>query len=499
MLRVASWLLPVLVVLACLSPRVSAQLFGPMEAPPENPLTDEKALLGKFLFWEEQLSSDDTTACGTCHILSAGGSDPRTNGPFSAHPGFDEELGTEDDAFGSIGVVARDCDGEEIDGDFFAPLPQVTTRRAPPVIDAGLAPELFWDGAADDVFFAPGEDVATIESGGALEVQSLVPILSTIEMGCVGRTWDDVVDKLEEVTPLALAIDMPQAMADALVDFPTYPDLFEEAFGDDEITPTRIAFALASYQRTLLADDTKFDQYLDGDFDVFTFDENAGLGLFDLHCMACHIGFELTDHQFRNTGVRPADEDPGRELVTGLASDAGKFKTPGLRNIALRAPYFHDGSAATLADVVEFYRRGGDFDDNLDSVMVEVEITDDEAAQIVAFLDTGLTDQRVVDGLPPFDHPTLRGFFRRGNTNDDEIVDFGDAIRLLEFVFLAEGELVCLDAGDVNDDGLVGVSDPIYLLDTIFQAGPPIPSPGVTEFGPDPTADDLECANEASS
>ncbi|MGE4618316.1 MAG: cytochrome c peroxidase, partial [Planctomycetota bacterium] len=85
--------------------------LGPMVSPAQNPLTPEKALLGKFLFWEEQLSHDNSTSCGSCHVSEFGGSDGRTDDFRSVHPGFDGIFGTEDDVSGSIGLVLQDCSG----------------------------------------------------------------------------------------------------------------------------------------------------------------------------------------------------------------------------------------------------------------------------------------------------------------------------------------------------------------------------------------------------
>lgn len=485
-----------LLLAAVAAPPVDAQqLYGPIPAPPENPLTDEKALLGKFLFWEEQLSADDTVACGTCHRPSAGGTDPRAGGPFSIHPGSDAKLDTEDDVHGSIGLVARDCDGRPVEGDGFAPLPQVTRRRAGAVIAAGLAELLFWDGRAGDTFYEPdGEDVV-IESGGALEVQALAPILSPVEMGCEGRTWVGVTAKLEAATPLLYAADLPQAMAEALTEHPTYPDLFELAFGDAEITPVRIAFAIASYERTLLPDAAPFDEVVLGNYDVMTPDQNAGFALFEKHCMSCHVGFELSDHAFRNIGVAPAEEDGGRAEVTGDDGDRGKFKTPTLRNAALRAPYFHDGSAATIEEVLDFYNRGGDFSDNVDTEMVPLDLDDKDLGRIQDFIENVLTDPRVALEEPPFDAPRLRRFFRRGDVNGDLAVAIDDAVALLEALFLEGERSACEDAADGNDDGVLDVADPIFILEYLFQSGEDPAAPGALSFGPDPTLDLLDCAD----
>ncbi|MCI0581946.1 MAG: cytochrome-c peroxidase, partial [Chloroflexi bacterium] len=122
---------------------------GGLEPPPEppgNPLTEAKANLGKVLFWDEQVSSTGTVACGTCHIPLVGGGDPRGGLEISRHPGPDQEFQTEDDIFGSPGVVLNHADGDYDWSPFFGLMPQVTRRRTTSAINAGYAPELFWDG-----------------------------------------------------------------------------------------------------------------------------------------------------------------------------------------------------------------------------------------------------------------------------------------------------------------------------------------------------------------
>ena len=170
----------------CLMPLAYGQLLTPPPVPPENPITDEKRILGKILFWEEQLSSDDAVACGTCHIPAAGGSDPR----LTAHPGPDQLFGTEDDTIGSAGIVHRDMLNQEIDDPIFGPDRQVTGRASPTILMSMFADEIFWDGRAGSSFSDPLDpSIVLIPSGGALENQSVAPILSTVEMAHEGRTW----------------------------------------------------------------------------------------------------------------------------------------------------------------------------------------------------------------------------------------------------------------------------------------------------------------------
>ncbi|MFN0058874.1 MAG: cytochrome c peroxidase [Planctomycetota bacterium] len=469
--------------------------LGPMPEPPENPLTPEKALLGKFLFWEEQLSSSDAVACATCHQPEFGGSDPRVGLAMSRSPGFDGLFGTIDDVVGSIGVHATDANCEEIDDGVFFPERQVTGRRTPSFIGIGYSPESFWDGRATSVFLNPETGLVSIAAGGALESQAVGPILSSVEMACNGRTWDDVRDKLEVVTPMALATNLPTDMADALILYPNYPALFAQAFGTAAITAERIGFAIASYERTLVPDRTAFDFHLQGIPGVLTPDQLLGLDLFLEHCApACHTGPELADHEFHNIGVRPSIEDLGREQVTLDPADRGQFKTPPLRNAALRAPFFHNGGKQTLEDVLIFYNNGGDFDEDLDVDMVPLMLGNNDLEKIIDFVANALLDERVQNALPPFDHPTLQPFFRRGDSNQDLVVDIADAIHLLTALFGGGGTLLCADASDANDDGETNVADPITVLSRLFQGAGPLPSPSDISFGPDPTNDSLGCA-----
>src|SRR5262245_39974835 len=163
-------------------------------------------------------------------------------------------------------------------------------------------------------------------------------------MAHVGRTWDDVVAKIAAAWPLALASNVPGGLA-RWIGGRTYPQLFDDAFGTPEITPVRMAFAIASYERTLFSDRTPFDE------------ANAlirerwpaasrGLNTFNtLTCVNCHAGVTFSDGLPHHIGVRPLEdpEDAGRFAVTGVASDRGKFITASLRNVALRGPFMHTG------------------------------------------------------------------------------------------------------------------------------------------------------------
>ena len=391
-----------------LSPVLAQNGFPVVPVPAQNPMTPAKVTLGRILFWEEQVSSDNTTACGTCHMPEVGGGDPRAFSALNLHPGVDGVLGTADDIRGSRGVVTCDNTGAFTNDGTFFPRPFVTPRKAPSAIGAQWDLHTFWDGRAKSQFIDPVSGSVVIPTGGALESQAVGPP-ATSEMGCAGRSITDICARLVSQRPLRMAQAVPQDMAAAIQAHPTYPALFQWAFGDPAITPVRFAFAIASYERTLNPNQTPLDAYLAGNTSALNQHQLAGKALFEgnANCSFCHTLPLGTDHDFHNIGLRPPVEDMGRQVVTGQWSDRGKFKTPHLRNIALRAPYFHNGSASTLDDVLTFYDNGGTLTENLDPAMVPLGLTSMERMRLLMFLQQALTDPRVAQRLPPFDRPTL--------------------------------------------------------------------------------------------
>jgi cytochrome c peroxidase len=385
---------------------------GALNPPPEpagNPVTAAKAFLGKALFWDEQLSSTRTVSCGTCHIAGNGGTDPRSKlgSTRSLNPGADNLFGTADDIVGSLGVPANNADGSFSFSAIYGFSEQVTGRRGVSYIDAGYANSLFWDGRATQVCTDPITNSVVLASGAALESQVLGPPVSSAEMGHAGRNWNDVASRVAESKPLALASNIPTALQ-TWINGRSYPELFAEVFGASEVTPTRIALAIATYERTLYSDRTPFDANVQG-INNLTPAEQRGQGVFNQsRCDNCHRGQLFTDNNFHYTGVRPTSEDTGRFQVTGNANNLGEFRTPTLRNIELRAPYMHNGRFATLEEVVEFYNRGGDFDaPNKNRNVRPLNLTSQQKADLVAFLKRPLTDPRVAAGTVPFDRPTL--------------------------------------------------------------------------------------------
>ena len=384
--------------------------LGPPPVPPGNPITAAKANLGKVLFWDEQLSSSRTVACGTCHRAESGGSDPRSrvSAREAQAPGIDGVFGTPDDIVGSPGVPRSLASGAYERDDVYGLSPQVTTRKSPAHINAAYAPNTFWDGRARTVFLDPLNLADTVlRVGGALENQAAGPPVSSVEMGHTGRDWANVAARVAEVRPLALAAFVPAAL-ETWIAGRTYPQLFAEAFGTADVTPARIALAIASYERTLVSNQAKIDSVIAGTA-VLTPQEQNGFGLFGaLGCTGCHAGALFSDNAFHYIGVRPTAEDPGRFAVTGNPADLAAMKTPSLRNVGSRSSYFHNGRLATLEEVVAFYDRGGDFAaPNKPPVIRPLGLSPAQRAALVAFLRGALTDPRVRDGVFPFDRPSL--------------------------------------------------------------------------------------------
>jgi cytochrome c peroxidase len=384
--------------------------FPVPDVPLGNPLTAEKALLGKVLFWDEQLSSTRTVSCGTCHIPGAGGSDPRdqVGATPPVNPGADGLFGTPDDVLGSPGVIASQADGTYTLDAVFGLDPQVTGRKAPSMINAAFFDTLFWDGRADAAFEDPLTGGTVQPQRSALESQAAGPPVSDAEMGHAGRDWADVAARVAQSRPLDLLPALPADLA-AFVGGSDYSALFQQVFGTSVVTPVRVIQAIATYERTLISDQAPFDAFVAGTPGALTPQEANGLAVFNrAGCARCHGGPVFSDGRFHDIGVRPENEDVGREAVTGVLADRGRFRTPTLRNVGLRAPYFHNGGKATLEEVVDFYDRGGDFaNPGLAPEMQPLGLTPIEKADLVAFLRGGLTDPRVENELPPFDRPLL--------------------------------------------------------------------------------------------
>lgn len=397
----------VVALLACGALPAAGQSLPPPPVPPENPITEAKRVLGKALFWDEQLSSDNTVACGTCHRPAFGGADPRSR----RHPGLDNTLGTPDDVLGSPGVFRCDTAGDYTPDATFDLSVQGTRRTAQAAIFGMYAPELFWDGRASSTFTDPETGQVSIPVGGGLESQAVGPILSDVEMAHEQRDWADVAAKLAAVRPLSLATDFPADLAAALESAGSYPALFAAAFGDDAITAERIAFAVATYERTLVPNQTPWDRFVAGDGAALTPAQQQGLAAMqNTTCLACHTPPMFTGNGFRNVGLRPVAEDRGRQEVTGNPADRGRFKVPTLRNVGLKRSFMHNGQLATLGQVLDFYLEANgqvQFPDNQDPLVPPIAIPPQLRPAVIDFLANGLTDPRAAAEAPPFDRPTL--------------------------------------------------------------------------------------------
>lgn len=244
---------------------------------------------------------------------------------------------------------------------------QLGVRNAMSIINTAYAKNPFWDGRVN-----------------SLEEQSQKPIEDQREMS---GHMDLAVGKISAIKG--------------------YQILFEKAFGDKAVTKELISKAIATFERTIKSASTKFDQFIDGKADVYTDDELMGLHLFrtKAQCINCHNSGYFSNNAFENIGTSllgEKGEDLGRYLVTKNTDDAGKFRVPGLREVSRTGPYLHNGSMATLQEVIEFYSKGnpeysqkratiheGILLKSEKSGMVRMlELSDKEVAQIEAFLRT---------------------------------------------------------------------------------------------------------------
>jgi cytochrome c peroxidase len=287
-------------------------------APPDNQLTEERARLGRRLFYEPSLSRTRDISCGSCHLQENGFADPN---PVS------------------LGVEA---------------LPG--TRNASSLSNLAWSRHFFWDGRAT-----------------SLEEQAGKPIENPIEMDL---SLDDAVARLREQ--------------------PSYVRDFEVAY-DDGVTADNLRRALASFVRTLVSGHSPYDEHLAGDDTHFSEAAARGERLFfdkEIECFHCHTEGALTNDGFFNNGSYvDGGDDEGRKLVTERAGDLGKFKVPGLRNVAVTGPYMHDGSVPTLREVLERYAAGGLGHPSTDPQIIPLTLTSADFDDMLAFFDA-LTDSR---------------------------------------------------------------------------------------------------------
>lgn len=208
-------------------------------------------------------------------------------------------------------------------------------------------------------------------------------------------SWDGKAKTLEQqvVMPISNPNEMDLPLEDALGRLRAdagYKRQFKAAYGG-EATADTLADALAGFVGRLTLGDSPVDRFQGArDRNALNVEERAGLWIYESkgRCWTCHSGPNFSDELFHNTGVGVVDEkpEPGRMAVTGKAADRGGFRTPTLRGLVQSAPYMHDGSVKTLEEVVAFYRRGGNKNPSLDPLLVPLDLTDEDASNLVAFL-----------------------------------------------------------------------------------------------------------------
>jgi len=205
--------------------------------------------------------------------------------------------------------------------------------------------------------------------------------------------WDGRADSLEKQAFAAwkggnMGASDPQAIVDAVNELTGYEKQFKSVFGEPA-SVDNIPMALAAYMRTIVGGKTAWDRWQEGDESAVSEAAKRGYAVFQKsRCIVCHRGVLLTDQQYHNVGIGMDAESPdvGRYKVTNEDRNMGAFKTPTLRDISQSAPYFHDGSVATLEEAVRLMLAGGIPNDHLDAAMMPAAATDEEVADLIEFL-----------------------------------------------------------------------------------------------------------------
>ncbi len=334
--------------------------LGPLPAvpaPPDNPMSEAKIELGQLLFFDQRMSGDGSTSCAICHA---------------------PELG-----WGTASAISPGYPGTS------------HWRNSQTVINSAYLPKLFWAGEST-----------------SLEKQA--------ESAWTGN----------------LAGNLDPAMAEErLRQIPEYVRLFNEVFGAPPNWGDALK-AVAAFERTLVTRNVPFDAYAQGDRDALSAEALRGLALFQgtANCIACHNGPLFTDNSFHNLGVprsplydtninvqialryqhlsrgvpeevyKAANRDLGLYYTTKREEDKGKFRTPPLRYNCYTAPYMHNGVLATLEEVVAFYNAGGGNEPDKDPLMQPLNLTAQEQADLVAFMQSLCGDEIIVEApdLPPY-------------------------------------------------------------------------------------------------
>jgi cytochrome c peroxidase len=318
---------------------------GPFQAlpskapvPKDNQMTPAKIELGKTLYFDPRLSHNGTISCNTCHNVMAGGDDSRAT---------------------SVGING-----------------QKGGRSAPTVWNSGFLPVQFWDGRAP-----------------TLEAQAKGPVTNPIEMGM--KNHDVAVERLSKI--------------------PGYVEMFKKAF-PKEANPLNIdnaAKAIATYERTLITPNSRFDKYMKGNKKALTAQEIRGMKLVEeVGCTACHYGpnftGSLTEANYQKFPQNPNKEiekkynfteDLGRYEITKQDEDKNVYRVQTWRNVALTAPYFHNGAVKTLDEAVRVMAK----------LQLDVDLKEDQVQDIVAFLNslTGEFPRQTMPRLPGLRNTTF--------------------------------------------------------------------------------------------
>ena len=319
----------------------------------DNPDTPEKIELGRMLFFDPILSGDNSMSCAHCH-----------------HP----DLGFSDNRGLSMGHHGKGIGRDRVDG-------RVLRRGSPSLWNTGFNHAQYWDGRAKD-----------------LEHQATFPITEPHEMN-QDRVW------LEK----------------ELNNIPEYRRLFDQVFGrKNSVSFKNVVYAIASFERSILSNNSRFDQYAAGDINALSNIERNGLNVFrslKTRCFECHNMPTFNNPDFKAIGVPDIDPnkpDLGRYDIVGKGYERA-FKVPTLRNIALTAPYMHNGVFKTLDEVVDFYADGGGIKHGIDQKLLDDKIrpfslSNREKESLIAFLHSLTDDSRkpeipksVPSGLPVVD------------------------------------------------------------------------------------------------
>ena len=223
-------------------------------------------------------------------------------------------------------------------------------RNSPTIINRAWGEIFFWDGRAD-----------------SLEAQAVGPITAAGEMN---TPMDVLIARLKNISG--------------------YQKKFEEVFPGEGITEKNIAASIATFERTIVSAEAPFDRWVAGDEQAIGEDAKRGFVLFNTkaNCVACHSGWTFTDDSFHDIGLAASDDVGRAKIMPGVPELQYAFKTPGLRNIDQRAPYMHDGSMATLEEVVRHYVQGGEQRASLAPDVKPLALNDQEVQDLVAFMRT---------------------------------------------------------------------------------------------------------------